>query len=208
MGGAYAWGLRGCAGARVPMQARTEVVHVLRCMMSMAVLVCSIDALYDRLRAPRCSAPAGEIPHTFTAGELTVCVRARRVRPDPYATPTRPGQHPRHPYALAPAANRTLGNVAVLTASATRSDLPPAVLHVQLELLHLQLLAWTSAKYERVLMDNPALDTSAALAGTEASFEALVKRMDFAMDYVLQAVETLRMRPIVRGAAEAALQQV
>lgn len=151
---------------------------------------------------------AGEIPHTFTAGELTICVRGRRVRPDPYATPQRPGQHPRHPYTLAPAAHRTLGNVAVLTASATRSDLPPAVLHVQLELLHLQLLAWTSAKYERVLMDNPALDTSAALAGTEASFEALVKRLDFAMDYVLQAVETLRMRPIVRGAAEAALQQV
>lgn len=82
------------------------------------------------------------------------------------------------------------------------------MLHVQLELLHLQLLAWTSAKYERVLMHNPALDTSAALAGTEASFEALIKRMDCVMDYVLQAVETLRMRPIVRGAADAALQQV
>eukprot|EP00892_Ulva_mutabilis_P009588 jgi/Ulvmu1/7000/UM033_0058.1 len=148
----------------------------------------------------------GEIPHTFTAGELTVCVRARRVRPDPYA-PQRPGHHPRHPYTLAPAAHRSLGNVAVLTASATRSDLPAAVLHVQLELLHLQLLAWTSAKYERVLMHNPAMDTSAALAGTAPSFEALIKRMDFAMDYVLQAVETLRMRPIVRGAADAALQQ-
>lgn len=137
-----------------------------------------------------------------------MCVRARRVRPDPYATPHRPGHHPRHPYTLAPAAHRSLSNVAVLTASATRSDLPPAVLHVQLELLHLQLLAWTSGKYERVLMHNPALDTSAALAGTEASFEALVKRMDSVMDYVLQAVETLRMRPIVRGAAEASLRQV
>jgi hypothetical protein len=81
-------------------------------------------------------------------------------------------------------------------------------LQVHLELLQLQLLVWTSGRYERVLLDNPSLDTSAALAGTDASFEGLLSRLDNCMDFLLQAVETLRIRPILRGAAEAALRQV
>ena len=81
-------------------------------------------------------------------------------------------------------------------------------LQVHLELLQSQLLVWTSGKYERVLVDNPTLDTSAALSGTEASFEGLLARLGTCMDFLLQSVETLRMRPIVRGAAEASLRQV
>lgn len=79
---------------------------------------------------------------------------------------------------------------------------------MHLELLQLQLLVWTSGKYERVLVDNPTLDTTAALSGTDASFEGLLERLGNTMDFLLQAVETLRIRPILRGAAEAALRQV
>jgi hypothetical protein len=83
----------------------------------------------------------------------------------------------------------------------------PTCLQVHLELLQLQLLVWTSGKYERVMVDNPTLDTSAALSGTDASFQGLLSRLDNCMDFLLQAVETLWMRAIVRGAAEASLRQ-
>jgi hypothetical protein len=101
-----------------------------------------------------------------------------------------------------------LSNVAALCAVATREPLPPRILRLQLELLHLQLLAWTTAKYETALLENPMLDTTDTLAGTAESFELLLKRFETAQEHVLQAVEMLPLPPLLRGAAVSALKQV
>jgi hypothetical protein len=177
------------------------------------------------------------MPLAFRAGALTLCMRVRRAPPEspitrggalsrqPYASDRGSASAARR--------QQPLRHVAVITACSCLDFLPEAVLQVRsrahvlhacdmhagargtraamqvhLELLHLQLLVWTSDKYERVLVDNPTLDTSAALAGTGASFDGLLQRLDGCMDILLQAVEMLRMRPIIRGAAEASLQQV
>lgn len=137
----------------------------------------------------------------FTAGDFTLCVRAR---PAASATPALPTATAAPPVPVA----TSLANVAAITAVATREPLPSRTLRLQLELLHLQLLAWTTAKYEAALIESPTLDPTDTLSGTQASFEALLKRFATSMDYALQAAETLPLPPLLRNAAATALSQV
>ena len=147
------------------------------------------------------------LPHVFNAGGFTLCVRARPAASAPAATTA--ATLPSLTTAPAtPTVAASLSNVAALTAVATRDPLPPRTLRLQLELLHLQLLAWTTAKYEAALIDHPTMDTADTLSGTEASFEALLKRFAHSMDYVLQATESLPLAPLLRNAATTALGQV
>ena len=147
------------------------------------------------------SVHAGEIPHVFTAEDFTLCVR---VRPAASTTPALPTATAAPPVPVA----TSLANVAAITAVATREPLPSRTLRLQLELLHLQLLAWTTAKYEAALIESPTLDPTDTLSGTQASFEALLKRFATSMDYALQAAETLPLPPLLRNAAATALSQV
>ena len=155
-------------------------------------------------RAPAPSVDAGQIPQVFHAGDLTICLRAR----PPAAAPTAASSISTMGAALATPLASGLSNVAAITAVATRESLPPRTLRLQLELLHLQLLAWTSAKYEAALIESPTLDPTDTLSGTQGSFEALLKRLSQSMDYVLQAAEMLPLPPLLRNAAATALAQV
>lgn len=144
------------------------------------------------------------MPHVFTAGGFTLCVRVRpATAPVAASTPRPTALSSAHPPVATP-----LFNVAALSAVATREPLPPRTLRLQLELLHLQLLAWTTAKYETALVENPMLDTTDTLAGTADCFELLLKRFATAQEHVLQAVEMLPLPPLLRGAAIAGLEQV
>jgi hypothetical protein len=104
--------------------------------------------------------------------------------------------------------SNSLANVGAFTAVATRGHTPARILRLHLELLHAQFLAWTTAKFEVKLMENPTLDPSDTLSGTAISFERLLKRLSTSLEPMLQAVEMLPMPPLLRGAAVAGLGQV